>query len=61
MQETIIQSLEEDTVTWAVVGEYVPGKKYDLGAYRPHLINDYIVSEFEPFSTIDDSTVYKKK
>ena len=62
MQDTIISSMEKETVEWVIVSEFLEGDRYDLGVYNPSIIDDYIHSHFDKYREVNERiTIFRRK
>lgn len=61
MQERIIVSLETQKVEWVVHSEFSGRSEFELGAYRPELLDQYIRQNYGEKAKIDKFILFKRK
>lgn len=54
VQEQIVDSLEKNHVRYVVFTKFAKGSEYELGVFKPKLIDQYIYDHFKPNSIVTD-------
>lgn len=61
VQDQIVEGLKDDPPLFIVFKPYEPGEPYEIGAYRPLEINQFITTNYQNFLQISDTLWLKIK